>query len=88
MNETPSTQNLPNIVLITCHDTVPPYIRETPSALRELAELQGAVHHMDTHVECVLDGLRLRGLTDDTLVILTTVHGVALPRASSVDSLS
>lgn len=61
--------------------SVPPYIRETPQARQEVAELQGAIHYMDTHVGRVLDGLRSRGLADDTLVIFTTDHGVALPRA-------
>lgn len=61
--------------------TVPPYIVETPAARKELAELQGAIHHMDTAVGRVLDGLRSRGLADDTLVIFTTDHGLALPRA-------
>lgn len=61
--------------------TVPPYLRDEPSAREELAELQGAIHALDTAVGILLDGLRDRGWLDDTLVLFTTDHGVALPRA-------
>lgn len=61
--------------------TVPPYLKDTPSAREELAELQGAVRHMDSHVGRILEALRESGLTENTLTIFTTDHGVALPRA-------
>lgn len=60
---------------------VPPYLRDTALAREELAELQGAVRALDAAVGRMLAGLRDLGLEDHTLVIFTTDHGVALPRA-------
>jgi hypothetical protein len=61
--------------------TIPPYLRDEPRARAELAELQGAVRALDAAVGRVLAGLRDLGLERDTLVLFTTDHGVALPRA-------
>jgi N-sulfoglucosamine sulfohydrolase len=61
--------------------TVPRYLRDTPGAREEVAELQGAVRHVDQAVGRLLAGLDALGLRDETLVILTTDHGIALPRA-------
>jgi N-sulfoglucosamine sulfohydrolase len=60
---------------------VPPYLRDTEGTRQELAELQGAVHHVDTHVGRLLEGVREYGLDENTLVIFTTDHGYAMPRA-------
>ncbi len=61
--------------------TVPPYLRDEPGAREELAELQGAVRALDAAVGRVLAGLRDLGLEERTLVLFTTDHGLALPRA-------
>lgn len=61
--------------------TIPGYLRDTPSARQEVAELQGAVHHVDTQMGRILDVLHETGLDKTTLVIFTTDHGIALPRA-------
>jgi len=61
--------------------TVPPYVADTPQGRQELAELQGAINYMDTALGHVLEGVRTFGLDEQTLVIFTTDHGVALPRA-------
>lgn len=61
--------------------TIPPYLRDTASAREELAELQGAVRTLDVAVGKVLDGLRDLGLAEETIVLFTTDHGLALPRA-------
>ncbi|MFE7117297.1 sulfatase, partial [Streptomyces sp. NPDC057654] len=61
--------------------TVPPYLRDDAAAREEIAELQGAVHHMDEGVGRVLASLDALGLRDETLVVFTTDHGLALPRA-------
>lgn len=63
--------------------TVPPYLRDEARAREELAELQGAVRAMDAAVGQVLTGLREFGLEGGTLVLFTTDHGVALPRAKA-----
>lgn len=61
--------------------TIPPYLRETATAHEELAELQGAVRALDAAVGRLLAGLRGLGLEGRTVVVFTTDHGVALPRA-------
>jgi N-sulfoglucosamine sulfohydrolase len=61
--------------------TVPPYLRDTEGTRAELAELQGAVRHMDEHMGRVLSAVRDLGLDKTTLVIFTTDHGIAMPRA-------
>ena len=60
---------------------VPPYLQNTATAREELAELQGAVRALDAAVGRLLDGLRERGLAERTIVVFTTDHGLALPRA-------
>jgi len=61
--------------------TVPPYLRPTDGARAELAELQGAVRHMDENMGRILASVRELGLERNTLVIFTTDHGIAMPRA-------
>ena len=60
---------------------VPPFLRDTPGTRAELAELQGAVRHMDEHMGRVFTTVRDLGLERNTLVIFTTDHGIAMPRA-------
>jgi len=61
--------------------TIPGFLRDTASAREELAELQGAVRALDAAVGTVLTGLHDLGLADETIVLFTTDHGLALPRA-------
>lgn len=61
--------------------SVPPYLTDTADASEEIAELQGAVRHMDEGVGAILSELERLGLDDDTIVVFTTDHGLALPRA-------
>jgi N-sulfoglucosamine sulfohydrolase len=61
--------------------SVPPYLVDNEKAWQEVAELQGAVRYVDECVGRLLAGLAELGLAQNTLVILTTDHGVALPRA-------
>ncbi|WP_329126386.1 sulfatase family protein [Streptomyces sp. NBC_01465] len=61
--------------------TVPPYLRDDAGAREEMAELQGAVRHMDEGVGQILAHLDGLGLRDETVVVFTTDHGLALPRA-------
>jgi N-sulfoglucosamine sulfohydrolase len=60
---------------------VPGYLADTPGARTEVAELQGAIHYVDAQIGRLLDGLAGRRLAESTLVVFTTDHGVALPRA-------
>ncbi|MCT9819338.1 sulfatase [Microbacterium sp. W1N] len=61
--------------------TVPAFLRDDEGAREEMAELQGAVRAMDEGVGRVLARLDALGLRDDTVVVFTTDHGLALPRA-------
>lgn len=61
--------------------TIPPYLLDEPSAREELAELQGAVRYVDAAIGRVLAGLSELGLEEQTVVLVTTDHGLALPRA-------
>jgi N-sulfoglucosamine sulfohydrolase len=61
--------------------TIPPYIVDDEGARVEMAEIQGAVHYLDQAVGNVLDEIDRLGISDQTLVIFTTDHGLALPRA-------
>jgi len=61
--------------------TIPPYLRATPGTRREMAELQGAVRHMDAQMGRILAAVDQLGLRQNTLVIFTTDHGIAMPRA-------
>ncbi|NGN62428.1 sulfatase [Streptomyces sp. A7024] len=60
---------------------IPPYLVDDAGARVEVAELQGAIRHMDAAAGRVLARLDELGLTDNTLVVFTTDHGLALPRA-------
>jgi N-sulfoglucosamine sulfohydrolase len=60
---------------------VPGYLRDTPGTRQELAELQGAVRHVDEQFGRIVRELDRLNLADETLVIFTTDHGVAMPRA-------
>ena len=61
--------------------TIPGHLVDDPGAREEIAELQGAVRHMDEGVGSILAALDALGLRDETLVVFTTDHGLALPRA-------
>ena len=60
---------------------IPGYLRDTEGTRRELAGLQGAIQHVDTQVGRLLAALKESGQESDTLVIFTTDHGIAMPRA-------
>lgn len=61
--------------------TVPAYLKDTEGTRTELAELQGAIRHMDDQMGRVLASLRDLGLEKNTLAIFLTDHGIAMPRA-------
>jgi len=60
---------------------VPGYLRDTPGTRRELAGLQGAVRHVDTQFGRLMAALKETGQESHTLVLFTTDHGIAMPRA-------
>ena len=60
---------------------LPPWLADTPTHRRELAQQQGMIRRADAALGQVLDALREAGLERDTLVIFTGDHGVEMPRA-------
>lgn len=56
---------------------VPGYLRDTPGTRAELAELQGAIRHADAQFGRLLAAVP----TENTVVVFTTDHGIAMPRA-------
>ncbi|HHT28144.1 MAG TPA: sulfatase [Firmicutes bacterium] len=61
--------------------TVPPYLQDTAGSRTEMAEIQGAVHVVDVAVGRILTALEELGQAQNTIVVFTTDHGLALPRA-------
>lgn len=57
--------------------TIPGYLRDTEGTRRELAELQGAIRHVDEQFGRLLHAVDAQ----NTLVIFTSDHGIAMPRA-------
>jgi N-sulfoglucosamine sulfohydrolase len=62
---------------------VPPFLRDTEGTRRELAGLQGAVRHVDDQFGRLMAALNASGLESNTLVLFTTDHGIAMPRAKA-----
>jgi len=60
---------------------VPPYLVDTPPCRTEIAGLQGAIHHVDEQFGRLMETVDTLGLAENTLVIFTTDHGIAMPRA-------
>jgi N-sulfoglucosamine sulfohydrolase len=60
---------------------VPPYLPDTPEVRADVAAFLGRVRGFDEGVGIVLDALDARGLADGTIVVVTTDHGIAFPRA-------
>jgi len=61
--------------------TPPPYLPNTPNVRKDLALLHGSVKTLDKAVGRILEALEAAGLAENTLVIYTTDHGIAFPRA-------
>jgi arylsulfatase A-like enzyme len=62
---------------------VPAYLTDTPGARQDLAMFHGAIRAMDAAVGAIVSALDEAGLRDDTLLMFTTDHGIAFPRAKA-----
>lgn len=60
---------------------VPAFLPDTPEARVELAALQVAIADMDAAVGRLLETLDRAGRARDAIVVFTTDHGLAMPRA-------
>ena len=61
--------------------SIPGYLKDTPGTRHELAELQGMVGWVDEQIGRILDSIYASELNQNTLIIFTTDHGYAMPRA-------
>ena len=63
---------------------VPAYLPDVAAVRQELAGFGGLVRAVDSGVGLLLDALAASGLAEDTLVLYTTDHGIAFPRAKGM----
>ncbi|MBZ0304162.1 MAG: sulfatase, partial [Anaerolineae bacterium] len=61
--------------------SIPHYILDTSEARTEFARAQGAIGALDAGVGQIVEALQSHGLLDNTWLIFTTDHGLAMPRA-------
>lgn len=61
--------------------TVPPYLPDREGIRKDLAEMEGMLTALDDAIGRITDVLDSTGLAENTLVIFTTEHGIAFPRA-------
>jgi arylsulfatase A-like enzyme len=62
---------------------IPAYLPDAPEVREDLADLHGLIVAVDTTMERILDALAASGQADNTLLIFSTDHGIAFPRAKS-----
>jgi N-sulfoglucosamine sulfohydrolase len=58
----------------------PPVLPDTPETRKDMADFKASARVLDAAIGQILDALDRHGLADDTLVILTTDHGIAFPQ--------
>ena len=62
---------------------VPPYLKDCPEIRSDLADFYGMLKATDAEVGRILEALDETGLAEETLLLFTTDHGAAFPRAKS-----
>ena len=62
---------------------VPPYLTDCPEIRGDLADFYGMLKTADCALGRILDAIDETGLSEDTLLLFTTDHGAAFPRAKS-----
>jgi len=60
---------------------VPPYIVPTESVKGQLAQFQGMIRKADAAIGRIVDALDASGVSDNTILVVTTDHGIEFPRA-------
>ncbi|KYH24206.1 sulfatase [Halalkalicoccus paucihalophilus] len=58
-----------------------PYLPDRRGIRHDLGEMHGMVYAIDDAVGTILNALAAAGIEEETLVIFTTEHGIAFPRA-------
>ncbi|SDR39127.1 sulfatase family protein [Natronobacterium texcoconense] len=57
------------------------FLPDRPGIRSDIAEMHGMLDAIDDGVGTILDSIEEAGLTEETLVVFTTEHGLAMPRA-------
>ncbi|MFO1062814.1 MAG: sulfatase-like hydrolase/transferase [Pirellulales bacterium] len=65
---------------LTDIDRVPQYWPDDETVRHDMLDYAYEVEHVDKHLGRMLDALKQRGLWDNTLVIVTSDHGMPFPR--------
>jgi arylsulfatase A-like enzyme len=73
----------PTSVRDALYSMPPPNLPDTPQTRRDTASFKASARQLDQGVGAVLNALDESGRADDTLVILTTDHGLAFPGAKA-----
>ena len=60
---------------------IPPWLQDTPDVRQDLAAFQATIRYFDERVGEILDALDASGLANDTLVLMTSDHGIPYPGA-------
>ncbi|MBO1514070.1 sulfatase family protein [Metabacillus bambusae] len=61
--------------------TVPEYLPDTEKVRKEIALMNGSVKVLDEAIGRIINTLKETGLDENTILIYTTDHGIAFPRA-------
>ena len=62
---------------------VPGWLPDNKYVREELAGFHGCIEYMDKHIGRILDSFNRSSYRDNTVVVFTTDHGMAFPRAKS-----
>jgi N-sulfoglucosamine sulfohydrolase len=69
----------PTSVRDALYSSPPPNLPDTPATRRDMASYKASARSLDQGVGAVLNALDEHDLVDDTLVVVTTDHGLAFP---------
>lgn len=73
----------PTSVRDSLYSLPPPNLPDTPVTRHDMAAFKASVRSLDQGIGALLNGLHATGLADSTLVICTTDHGLAFPKAKA-----
>lgn len=74
---------VPTSVRDTLYSLPPSHLPDTARTRADMASFKASARSLDQGIGAVLNGLHHFGLTDNTLVICTTDHGLAFPSAKA-----
>src|SRR3954452_18530884 len=73
----------PTSVRDALYSLPPPNLPDTPRTREEMAAFKASARSLDQGIGAVLNGLHQAGLSESTLIICTTDHGLAFPNAKA-----